>query len=273
MKRLKALFHTEKPIIGMVHLLPLPGSPRYEAGGMEKVFERAEEESLILEEAGVDGLQVENIWDLPYCKPDRIGPETVAGITAVAGVIVRKVKIPVGVNCHINGVCHALAIAEAIGAKWVRAFELANTYISNSGIIEAAGPEALRYRTHIKGDNIMIFGDFHVKHGSHYILSDRSLTEQAHDVETCGGDAVIVTGVKTGSAPTAEDLHQIKKIVSVPVLVGSGLSSTNLESLFPLSDGAIVGSGFKKDGKWQNRVDFQQASDFMRKVRSLRGNS
>ena len=269
--RFKELFHAEKPIIGMVHLLPLPGSPRYEAGGMKKVFERAEEEALILEEAGVDGLQVENIWDLPYSKPDRIGPETVAGITAVAGFVIRKVKIPVGINCHINGVCQALAVAEAIGAKWVRAFELANAYISNSGIIEAVGPEALRYRAHIKGDDIMIFGDFHVKHGSHYILSDRSLQEQAHDVETCGGDAVIVTGLKTGSAPTAEDINQIKKTVSVPVLIGSGLSSTNLDSLFPLSDGAIVGSSFKEEGRWQNRVDCKRASDFMQKVRSIRG--
>jgi predicted TIM-barrel enzyme len=117
----------------------------------------------------------------------------------------------------------------------------------------------------------MIFGDFHVKNGSHYILSDRSLEEQAHDVETCGGDAVIVTGLKTGSAPTAEDINQIKKTVSVPVLIGSGLSSTNLDSLFPLSDGAIVGSSFKEEGKWQNSVDGKRASNFMQKVRSIRG--
>lgn len=271
MKRFKELFDTEKPVIGMVHLLPLPGSPRYEAGGMKRVFEWAEEEASILEEAGVDGLQIENIWDLPYLKPDRIGPETVAGIAAAASVVVRKVKIPVGINCHINGVCQALAVATATGARWVRAFELANAYISNSGIIEAAGPEALRYRACLKADDIMIFGDFHVKHGSHHILSDRSLEEQAHDVENCGGDAVIVTGLKTGLAPTPEDIERIQKAVSVPVLIGSGLSSTNLDKLFPLSDGAIVGSGFKEGGNWRNRVDFKRAADFMKKIRSIRG--
>ena len=271
MKRFREIFHTERPIIGMVHLLPLPGSPRYEPGGMKKVFERAEEESLILEEAGVDALQIENTWDLPYSKPDRIGPETIAGIAAVAGIIIRKVKIPVGINCHINGVCQALAVAEAVGAEWVRAFELANAYISNSGVIEAAGPEALRYRAHLRGEGIMIFGDFHVKHGSHYILSDRLLEEQARDVENYGGDAVIVTGLKTGSAPTTEDINRIQQAVTVPVLIGSGLSSTNLDDLFPLSDGAIVGSSFKEDGKWQNPIDFKRVSEFMQKIRSMRG--
>jgi membrane complex biogenesis BtpA family protein len=271
MKKFKELFNTEKPIIGMVHLLPLPGSPRYETGGMKRVFVQAEEEALMLEEAGVDGLQIENIWDFPYHKPERIGPETVAGLSAVASVLVQKVKIPIGINCHINGVCQALAVAAAVGAKWVRAFELANAYISNSGIIEAAGPEALRYRSALKADDIMIFGDFHVKHGSHHILSDRSLEEQAHDVESCGGDAVIVTGLKTGSSPTMSDIERIQKTVSVPVLIGSGLSLENADELFPLSDGAIVGSSFKKGGNWRNRVDFKPASDFMKKIKSIRG--
>lgn len=270
MGKFKELFKTSKPIIGMVHLLPLPGSPRYREGGMNRVFERAEEEALVLEEAGVDGLQIENMWDLPYCKPERIGPETVAGLAAAASAILQKVKIPVGINCHINGVCQALAVAVAVGAKWVRAFELANAYISNSGIIEAAGPEALRYRRHLRADDIMIFGDFHVKHGSHYILSDLSVEEQARDVENCGADAVIVTGLKTGSAPTVEDIERIQKGASIPLLIGSGLSLTNLEELFPLSDGAIVGSSFKEGGNWRNRVDFERTSDFMKRVRSIR---
>jgi hypothetical protein len=273
MKIFKELFDTEKPVIGMVHLLPLPGSPLYAAGGMNRVFERAQQDAVMLEDAGVDGLQVENIWDLPYLKPASIGPETVAGLAAAAGFLVRKVGIPVGINCHINGVCQALAVAVGVGAKWVRAFELANAYVSNSGIIEAAGPEALRYRASLKADDIMIFGDFHVKHGSHYILSDRSLTEQARDVENSGGDAVIVTGSKTGSAPLAEDIKDIQETVRIPVLVGSGLSIDNMDELFPTSDGAIVGSFFKKEGDWRNPVDLKRASDFMKKIRLIRGNA
>lgn len=255
----------------MIHLLPLPGAPRYEAGGMKKVFERAEEEAVMLEDAGVDGLQVENIWDLPYCKPDCIGPETVAGLAAAASAVSRKVTIPVGINCHINGVCQALAVAAAVGAKWVRAFELANAYISNSGIIEAAGPEALRYRARLNADDVMIFGDFHVKHGSHHILSDRSLEEQSHDVENSGGDAVIITGLKTGSAPTIQDIKRIRNAVSIAVLIGSGLSMSNAEELFPLSDGAIVGSSFKEGNDWRNRVDPGRASAFMKRIKSIRG--
>lgn len=93
----------------------------------------------MLEEAGVDGLQIENMWDLPYCKPERIGPETVAGLAAAASAILQKVKIPVGINCHINGVCQALAVAVAVGAKWVRAFERTSDFMKRIRSIRSDG--------------------------------------------------------------------------------------------------------------------------------------
>ncbi len=270
-KNFTDMFSAKKPIIGMVHLKPLPGSPEYDSdGGMRKIIDHAVAEAKRLEEGGVDGIQIENQFDRPFLKPQHIGMETVAAVTAAAAAIKSAVGLPVGINIHLNGIRQAIAVAHAVGAGWIRAFELANAYVSNSGIIEAAAPEALRYRAFLKAEDVMIFGDFHVKHGSHQLIADRSIIEQAEDVEDSGGDAVIITGTKTGSAPAPEDVQMIRSAVSVPILIGSGLSAGNAEQLLPVIDGAIVGSSFKLDGKIENDTDPRRVAQFMGKVRQLR---
>jgi membrane complex biogenesis BtpA family protein len=271
-KMFQKIFGTHKPIIGMVHLYSLPGSPKYNhSTGMAAIIEAALEDTKQLVQGGIDGIQIENQWDRPFLKSDNIGFETVAAIAAVISRLRVEYTIPMGVNIHLNGVCQAIAVAIATGCRWIRAFELANAYISNAGIIEAAGPKALRYRAYMRAeDNVMIFGDFHVKHGSHQIISDRSLQEQAEDVQTALGDAVIVTGLKTGSPPDRQDIEMIRRSVDLPILIGSGLSLNNMEDLLPMIDGAIVGSYFKKDGKLSNPVDADRVSRFMEKATIIR---
>jgi membrane complex biogenesis BtpA family protein len=270
--KLLQIFNTEKPIIGMVHLLPLLGAPGYQSEkGMKAIIEAAMDDALRLTEGGVDGIQVENQGDWPFLKPHEIGFETVAAVTAVVAHLKAQLKLPMGINIHLNGVCQALAIAAATDCQWVRAFELANTYISPSGIIEAAGPQALRYRSYLRTEEkIMIFGDFHVKHGSHQLVSDKSLAEQAHDVASALADGIIITGQETGMAPRREEIAAINRAVRIPLLIGSGLSQENLEELLPLTDGAIVGSSFKVDGELKNPVDVTRVKRFMQVARAIR---
>jgi membrane complex biogenesis BtpA family protein len=272
--KLPQIFNTEKPIIGMVHLLPLPGAPGYQSEkGMKAIIEEAMDDALRLIEGGVDGIQVENQGDWPFLKPHEIGFETVAAVTAVVTHLRARHELPMGINIHLNGVCQALAIAAATDCQWVRAFELANAYISPSGIIEAAGPQALRYRSFLHAEEkIMIFGDFHVKHGSHKLVSDKSLAEQAHDVASALADGIIITGQETGMAPRREEIAAINRAVRIPLLIGSGLSQENLEELLPLADGAIVGSSFKVDCELKNPVDVTRVKRFMQVARAIRQN-
>ena len=273
--RFVELFGTAKPIIGMVHLAALPGSPRYDRqGGMPGIIRRAEEDADALVEGGIDGIQVENQFDRPFLKPQDIGFETVAAMTSAICAVRRRVSVPLGVNVHLNGARQALAVALAAGCRWIRVFELANAYISNAGIIEAAGPEVIRLRADLGAErSILVFGDFHVKHGSHALTADRSLEEQAEDVETALADAVIVTGLKTGEPPDEHDIRRIAKAVSIPVLIGSGLALENLAQLLPPADGAIVGTAFKVDGRLENRIDPQRVREFMTAARSVRGDT
>ena len=266
------IFNTAKPVIGMIHLKALPGTPGYnEQKGMAWIIEHAVLEAKRLEAGGIDGIQIENQFDKPFCKPENTGPEIVAAITAAAMAVKKAVNIPIGINVHLNGVKQALAVAHSVSAGWVRAFELANAYISNSGIIEAAAPEAMRYRRMINAENIQVFGDFHVKHGSHFIISDRSLEEQVEDIGTCGGNAVILTSTATGKAPSLEDAKRIRKATDLPILIGSGFSLSNAEDLLAVVDGAIVGSSLKFDGNIKNDTDTDRVRVMMDAVKAFRG--
>lgn len=270
--KLKEIFAVEKPIIGMVHLQPLPGSPGYRhERGMKVIVEAGVEDASRLIEGGVDGIQIENQGDWPFLPPGEIGPETVAAVSAVVARIRDRFDVPTGINIHLNGVCQALAIAVATECRWVRAFELANEYISPSGIVDAAGPRALRFRSYLHAEGkVSIFGDYHVKHGSHQLVADKSPVELARDVEASLADALIITGRETGSAPDPSEIAAIREAVSIPLLIGSGLSLDTMEELLPMADGAIVGSAFKADRRLDNPVDIQMVREFMRAARALR---
>jgi uncharacterized protein len=266
------IFLKPKPIIGMVHLRPLPGSPLYDAKnmGIKEIIDLAVREACILEAAGVDGIQVENIWDFPYVKNSQIGLETVASMAVVASKVKDAVSIPMGINVHLNGGFQALAIACSVGARWIRVFEWVNAYVSHVGITEGIGGELARYRARLQAKDVRFFCDVNVKHGSHFIISDRSVSQQAHDAESSGAEVLIVTGFETGMAPTAAKVRELRESVRVPILVGSGTTAENIEELLTYADGAIVGSYFKKDNDWKNPVDACQAKRFMESVNTFR---
>ena len=267
---LKALFKVEKPIIGMVHLGPLPGSPSYQPNSWSKVIDNALRDAVALRDGGVDGLIVENFMDRPFMKPDDVGSETVACM-AVAAAEVRKASgLPIGISCLANAVTQAFSIALASGARWVRANEWANAYIADEGFVEAAAPKALRHRSNLRADHINVFADVMVKHGSHFIISDRGVEEQVRDIEFFQADAVIVTGSRTGAEPRTEELKKVKAVANIPVIVGSGLTPDNASRLLGVSDAGIVGTFFKREGRWWNPVEPSRVRKFMRTVGRLR---
>lgn len=264
---LKKVFHDKKPVIGMVHLKALPGSPGY-TGCWEQILEMAVQDAYALYAGGVDGIQIENQFDRPYLKEGQIGPETTAFLTATGNAIKQVCsQIPIGINIHLNGGIEAMAAAKACGAQWIRVFNLANGYISNSGYMDALGPELLRYRKALDAEEIMIFGDFQVKHGSHAITADRSLVEKALDIQQCMATAAIITGSATGKTPDIESIRNVKKHLSIPLLIGSGMNRNNVEELWQEVDGAIIGSGFKENGDLTKSIDKELVKRFMEKIK------
>ncbi|MBN9269642.1 MAG: BtpA/SgcQ family protein, partial [Mesorhizobium sp.] len=221
---LERLFGTSKPIIGMVHVLPLPGSPYYRNGSLAQVYEQAVEEALILEEGGVDGILLENAGDIPFLKPDDIGFETIGGMSVIGDRVRRATKLPLGFNIVANAAKASLACAKSSGAQFVRVNQWANAYVANEGIVEGAASQAMRYRRALDGEDIVVLADVHVKHGSHAIVGDRDIEDQARDVEFFGAEVLIATGTRTGHATAPSEVKQIRAGSVGPILVGSGFS-------------------------------------------------
>lgn len=267
---LTEIFQVKKPIIGMVHLKPLPGSPHYKGESINEMIEFALEDVRRLEAGGVDGLQIENAWDLPFPKPEDFGFETVAAMTAVGVEISKATKLPLGVNCLANAVIPAIAIAKASKSKWVRSNQWVNAYIANEGFIEGASAKAMRYKAQLFGDDIKIMADVHVKHGSHAIVADRSLSEQTRDNEFFDADILIATGNRTGDETSLDEILGIKENASLPVIIGSGMTEQNAAKILSVADGAIVGSFLKENGNWWEPVDVEKVKCFMDQVNSLR---
>ncbi|MGB9729429.1 MAG: BtpA/SgcQ family protein [Thermoprotei archaeon] len=260
-------FGIEKPIIGVIHLLPLPGSPKGQS--FDSVLKRAVSEALILEEGGVDGLIIENFGDAPYVK-DNASPETIAFMTAIAKEISMSVSLPLGINILRNCVDSAIAVAAATGGKFVRANVWVGVYITDQGVIEGKAHNILRFRKALGADHIKIFADVRVKH-AHPIVPISIEDEVKDNIERGLADALIVTGPRTGQPPSSDYVSNVKKVAGeVPVLIGSGLNLNNTKELLTIADGAIVGTFFKVDGIITNPIDIKRVRSLISLVKELR---
>ena len=265
---LKVIFgRPSRVLIGVVHLLPLPGSPDYSGGGVELIYARALADARAYADAGFDGLIVENHGDIPFSKPEDIGPETAAHMAIAGDRVRRETGLPIGVNVLANAALHALAVASAAGARFVRVNQWANAYVANEGLIEGAAAKAMRYRSLLQAQDVKIFADAHVKHGAHAIVQDRPIAELVRDVEFFNADVVIFTGQRTGHTADFDYLRKIRAAASLPTLVGSGVDSGNVNDILSIVDGVIVASALKVDGCWWNPVDHERARQFVERAR------
>jgi membrane complex biogenesis BtpA family protein len=267
---LAALFPQWKPVIGVIHLRPLPGAPRYAGTPVRDIYAAAVADARVLAGGGVDGIMVENASDMPFARPEDIGPETVAALTAACLEVRCVMDLPIGITCVANGVVPALGIAKAVGARWVRANQWVNAYVANEGLMDGPAPRAMRYRAAIGAQDVHIFADVHVKFGAHAITADRTITDQATDAEWFDADVLIATGLRTGSPTTPEEVEAVRAGTNLPVIVGSGLDAAQVPVLLGVADGAIVGQWLKRDGLWWNPVDPWRVEALMHAVSLMR---
>ncbi len=267
-----AIFSARWPLVGMVHLPPLPGSPRWPAlaGGraLDAALASAERDARALVEGGVDGLLVENYGDAPFV-PGRVPPVTVAAMAAIARALVERFDLPIGVNVLRNDARAALAVATASGARFIRVNVLAGTAAAGEGILRGMAHALLRERRALDA-RVAIWADLRVKHATP--IAPRALDVEARElVDRAGADVVILSGAATGASPDAGFLEAVRRAIPAsPCVLGSGLTAENAVALFPLVDGAIVGSDLKVDGVAANRVDPARVRALVTAVREHR---
>lgn len=257
------IFSRSKAVIGVIHCAPFPGAPKYRGKTVSDIIDRALYDAENYLSGGVHGLIIENHGDIPFSKPEDIGPETAALMAVITDNIRRRFQVPLGINVLANAAIPALATALAGGAAFIRVNQWANAYIANEGFIEGAAAKALRYRSQLRAEHIRVFADSHVKHGSHAIVADRAIAELTRDVEFFDADAVIATGQRTGDSATLSEIDDIRSATSLPLLVGSGVTLGNVVEILGRTQGVIVASALKQDGVWWNPVDSARVKHFM----------
>jgi len=253
-----------KPLIGMVHLLPLPGAPRWD-GSMSAVLDRAKRDATVLQDAGFHGVLVENFLDAPFFA-QSVPAETVAALTAAVLRVVDSVSLPVGVNVLRNDAAAALAIAGATGASFMRVNVHTGSMYTDQGLIEGQAAATLRRRADL-GLGVRILADVHVKHASP--LPGSTLGTSAVDTWHRGlADALVVSGSATGQGTNADHLREMRRAVpDATLLVGSGLGSDTAAELLELADGAIVGTSVMNERRPGTGIDPDRAAAFIAAVR------
>lgn len=245
-------FGAPRALVGMLHVGALPGTPS-SSHSVETLIERAVAEARVYRDAGFTALAIENMHDRPYLK-GGVGPEITAAMTVLAREVKRETGLVLGIQVLAAANREALAVAHAAGADFVRVEGFAYAHVADEGVIESCAGELLRYRRAIGAERVLIFADIKKKHSAHAITADVSIVDTARAAEFFLADGVIVTGATTGVPASPDEVRDVVEATAVPVLVGSGVTPSNLAH-FSTAHGFIVGSSVKQGGVWSNPLD------------------
>lgn len=249
---LTTIFKTATPVIGVVHLLPLPTSPQW-GGDLQRVIDRAEQEAAALASGGVNGIIIENFFDSPFPK-EHVDPAVVSAMSLVVHRVQQLVAVPIGLNVLRNDARSAMAIATCVEAQFIRVNVLTGVMATDQGLIEGCAYNLLRYRREL-GSDVKILADVLVKHARP--LGSPNLTTAVQETIDRGlADGIILSGWATGSPPSLEDLELAKAAAKeTPVFIGSGADWENIGKLIQSADGVIVASSLKRKGDIHQPID------------------
>lgn len=270
MNSLDEMFAKPKPVIGMVHLPPLPGSVGYTGYPMSEIIDFALKDAATLEENGVDGLIVENMWNIPFAVGMQTSPEEMCAQAVAAAEVVKAADIPVGINVVHNGARVCLGLALASGARFIRVCLLTGAAVWDTGEFDhGCARELLSARKLNQAEHIKLFCDVDKKHSVRFPGID--LETHIEWTEFYLADAMIITGRMTGNAPDLEKVKKAKELAKGrPILMGSGMTAGNVAEFLKIADGCIVGFGMKDAGHPYRPVNPDNVKQFMDSVESIR---
>jgi membrane complex biogenesis BtpA family protein len=262
------VFGNKKPVIAMVHLGALPGTPLYDAAaGLEGLVEGARRDLRALQAAGFDAVMFGNENDRPY--EFAVDTASTATMAFVIGQLRGEIEVPFGVNVLWDPMS-TMALAAATGAHFAREI-FTGSYASDMGPWSPDAGKAMRYRNRLGRDDLALL--YNVSAEFAYSLDRRPLADRARSaVFSSIPDAILVSGTITGEAAELSELEAVKRVLpDTPVLANTGVKHATVADVLRVADGCIVGSSLKVDGHTWNAVDPDRAAEFMRLARAARG--
>ena len=244
-------FFRKNKIIGMIHLMPLPGSPKYQ-GDIQEIIDVAMADAEALVVGGINCFIIENFNDDPYAE--KIDDFSFALMVTICQEIKRKYNCILGVNIQFNDYEKELALAYVTDAKFIRVEVFIDTRIGIEGTIVPKCREISEIKRKYNIDTL-IFADIDVKHTTALVKED--IVELAYRAKEAGADAIILTGNKTGENPRKEEITRVRQALGneFPLIIGSGFNSKNARQYLEYVDAAIVGSSIKINRNVKNAID------------------
>lgn len=260
---LEDVFERDKPIIGMVHLAPMPGTYHYTGKTVEQYVEEALEDAMILQEAGFDAIMIQNTHDVPTAA--KVGPEVVAYMSAIGTELRRHVSIPIGVNIHKNDPESTLAVASVLNASFVRLKVYVGEVMDAEGITRGCAARALAYKQYLHLHNLNIWADIYDI--TSWPLTSQPIGEMAHWALKFGGaDGLVITG--RVFSETLDRVRQVKeRRPDADVIIGGGIKHHNVQEALRLADAVIVGSALEEK-PFTRPISSQKANEFIQIARS-----
>ena len=212
---------------------------------------------------------MENSHDLPYIKPP-LPAAAVDVMTRLAREVRARFAGPIGIQMLEAANATALEIAHTADLDFLRVEGYVFAHVGGAGLIEGCAGKLARQRRELGCEHIKFFGDVKKKHCSHALTGDLDILDEVKQAEFFLVDGIIVTGARTEEPPDVKELQRVKDAARVPVVIGSGLTPENIKAYHPLADGFIVGSTFRKEGRFLGELEPARLSAFLRAFRQLR---
>lgn len=264
---LPEVFGTQKPIVAMLHLAPLPGDPGYDtAAGVAAIVDRAKSELDALQSGGVDAVLISNEFSLPYLT--KTEPITAIAMARIIGELQSDLAVPYGVNVLWDGRA-SIDLATATDAAFVREI-FTGVYASDFGLWNTNVGEVARHRHRIGAAGVKLL--FNIVPESAAYLAERDLGSIARStVFATQPDALCVSGLTAGAPTDTQSLAIVKENAGdVPVFVNTGVRASNVADQLAVADGAVVGTYFKQEGRFENRADRARVEELMGAAKAFR---
>lgn len=261
------LFGTEKPIIGLVHMRPLPGDPFYHGEGMNSVITQAKADLKALQDGGVDGVLFTNEFSMPYEK--EVSPITLAAMGVVIGALKEEICVPFGAEAIFDGDA-SIVLCAATEAAFTRCM-FTGVWAGDFGLVDRDIAKTLRLKNAYRLDDLKLF--YFITSEGDACVGDRKTEDMAKSLLfNCRPDAMVVGGIAAGCGPDIELLERVGTAAGdTPIICGTGCKLENMEEILSRCQGAFVGSAFKRDGKFDNPIDVARVKAFMDAVKKWRG--
>ncbi len=263
-EKFQRIFGELKPVIGMVHLGAMPGTPLFDPS--LDLVAAARADLVALQNAGFDAVMFGNENDRPY--EFSVDTATTATMAAIIGELKSEISVPFGVNVLWDPIS-TIALGVASGAQFVREI-FTGMYASDMGPWITDAGKAMRYRDRLgRSDMAMLYN---VSAEFAASLDQRPLADRARSaVFSSIPDAILVSGPITGEAASMSDLSSVKAVLpDTPVLANTGVKHDTVSDVLSVADGCIVGSSIKVQGNTWNPVDPARAKKFMSQARTAR---